>query len=278
MENMQQAFLKRFNIWGDTRRQQQAAWNKLQFDMSKDDVDSFVTDMRTLAQILGHNNEVLIEKFKDVFPDKNIEAALIAMDNFDEMQAKAKQLVQIYRPTLGADVASMGACFMHTQETKIQAKEKKGPPKVSNQHLLAPTQNSPMNQNGGLRQDDHKRFNKDNRSYQNTSGYFRENNFHESCGRGRGRGDRGRGGKTPWQNYNDRQGQGPQKGNDSERGRGSGGQNYKNRGRGYDKQSQFTGRYNSPQQGQYQYMPPPPTPPQSLLPTPPPYDPNWQLR
>ena len=25
-------------------------------------------------------------------------------------------------------------------------------------------------------------------------------------------------------------------------------------------------------------MPPPPTPPQSLLPAPPPYDPNWQLR
>ena len=278
MENMQQAFLKRFNIWGDTRCQQQAAWNKLQFDMSKDDVDSFVTDMRTLAQILGHNNEVLIEKFKDVFPDKNIEAALIAMDNFDEMQAKAKQLVQIYRPAQGADVASMGACFMHTQEIKTQAKEKKGPPKVSNQHQLAPTRTSPMNQNGGSRQDDHKGFNKDNRSYQNTSGYFRENNFRESRGRGRGRGDRGKGGKPPWQNYNDRQGQGPQKGNDSQRGRGGGGQNYKNRGRGYDKQSQFTGRYNSPQQGQYQYMPPPPTPPQSLLPTPPPYDPNWQLR
>ena len=52
----------------------------------------------------------------------------------------------------------------------------------------------------------------------------------------------------------------------------------KNRGRGYDKQSQYSGRYSSPQQGQYQYMPPPPTPPQSLLPTPPPYDPNWQLR
>ena len=278
MENMQQAFLKRFNIWGDTRRQQQAAWNKLQFDMSKDDVDSFVTDMRTLAQILGHNNEVLIEKFKDIFPDKNIEAALIAMDNFDEMQAKAKQLVQIYRSAQGADVASLEACFMHTQEIKTPAKEKKGPPKVSNQHQLAPTRTNSMNQNGGLRQDDQKGFNKDNGSYQNTRGYFRENNFRESRGRGRGRGARGKGGKPPWQNNNDSQGQGPQKGNDSQRGRGSGGQNYKNRGRGYDKQSQYSGRYSSPQQGQYQYMLPPPTPPQSLLPTPPPYDPNWQLR
>ena len=38
MENqMKQAFLKIFNPWGDTRRQQQDAWNKLKFDMTKDD-------------------------------------------------------------------------------------------------------------------------------------------------------------------------------------------------------------------------------------------------
>ena len=37
--------------------------------MAKDDVDSFVTDMRTLASILGHNEEVIAKKFKDVFPD-----------------------------------------------------------------------------------------------------------------------------------------------------------------------------------------------------------------
>ena len=83
-----------------------------------------------------------------------------------------------------------------------------------------------MNQNGGPRQDDQKGFNKDNGSYQNTRGYFRENNFRESRGRGHGRGARGKGGKPPWQNNNDSQGQGPQKGNDFQRGRGSGGQNY----------------------------------------------------
>ena len=88
IEQMQQAFLKRFNIWGDTRCQQQDSWNKLRFNMAKDDVDAFVTDMKTLASILGHNNDVLAEKFKDVFPDKNIEAALIAMDNLEDMQVR----------------------------------------------------------------------------------------------------------------------------------------------------------------------------------------------
>ena len=37
-DQMKQSFLKRFNPWGDTRRQQQDAWNKLKFDMTKDDV------------------------------------------------------------------------------------------------------------------------------------------------------------------------------------------------------------------------------------------------
>ena len=38
---MKQAFLKRFNPWADSRRQQQDAWNKFKFDMTKDDVDAF---------------------------------------------------------------------------------------------------------------------------------------------------------------------------------------------------------------------------------------------
>ena len=62
-DQMKQSFLKRFNPWGDTRRQQQDAWNKLKFDMTKDDVDSFVVDMKTLASILGHNDDVIMEKF-----------------------------------------------------------------------------------------------------------------------------------------------------------------------------------------------------------------------
>ena len=73
--------------------------------MTKDDVDSFVVDMKTLASILGHNDDVIMEKFKDVFPDPNIEAALIAMDDFALMQKKAKQLVHIYKPAHDSPMA-----------------------------------------------------------------------------------------------------------------------------------------------------------------------------
>ena len=51
--------------------------------------------------------------FKDIFPDPNIEAALIAMDDFAAMQAKAKQLIQIYKPAHDSTMAS-AAILVHT--------------------------------------------------------------------------------------------------------------------------------------------------------------------
>ena len=141
-DQMKQAFLKWFNPWGDTRRQQQDAWNKLKFDMTKDDVDAFVTNMKMLASILGHNDEAIMEKFKDIFPDPNIEAALIAMDDFVAMQTKAKQLVQIYKPAHDSTIAS-ATILVHTAG-KSTTKSPMSQPK-SNQHQLLPI-NLPQDQ------------------------------------------------------------------------------------------------------------------------------------
>ena len=127
--------MKRFNPWGDTRRQQQDAWNKLKFDMTKDDVDAFVMDMKMLASILGHNDDMIMEKFKDIFLDPNIEAALIAMDNFAAMQTKAKQLVQIYKPTHDSSIAS-AAILVHTPNDSPE--KGKSSQNKSNQHQLSP--------------------------------------------------------------------------------------------------------------------------------------------
>ena len=114
--------------------------------MTKDDVDSFVVDMKTLASILGHNDDVIMEKFKDVFPDPNIEAALIAMDNFAAMQTKAKQLVHIYKPAHDSPMAS-AAILVHTLENTA-TKGKSSQPK-SNQHQLAPINQPQENPNAG---------------------------------------------------------------------------------------------------------------------------------
>ena len=103
--------------------------------MTKDDVDAFIVDMKMLASILGHNDNVIMEKFKDIFPEPNIEAALIAMDDFVAMQAKAKQLIQIYKPAHDSTMAS-AAILVHTAEN-TPTKSKLSQPK-SNQHQLAP--------------------------------------------------------------------------------------------------------------------------------------------
>ena len=206
---MKQAFRKQFNPWGDTQHQQQDAWNKLKFDMTKDDVDAFVVDMKMLASILGHNDNVITEKFKDVFPDPNIKAALIAMDDFAAMQTKAKQLVQIYKPTHDSPMAS-ATILVHTAEntsTKGKSSQAK-----SNQHQLAPinqSQNTPnigeTDYSGGQR----------------------------SHGRGRERSSRGHGNGGSSDNQYDQQHRGA--------GRGQGQQNFQyNRGRGQD--NPFRGR------------------------------------
>ena len=185
-DQMKQSFLKRFNPWGDTRRQQQDAWNKLKFDMTKDDVDSFVVDMKTLASILGHNDDVIMEKFKDVFPDPNIEAALIAMDDFAAMQTKAKQLVHIYKPAHDSPMAS-AAILVHTVDN-TPTKGKSSQPK-SNQHQLAPINQSQTQENPSTGDTDY-------------------NGGQRGRGRGSYRGSRGRGNISNSSNRYDHQDRG----------------------------------------------------------------------
>ena len=107
--------------------------------MTKDDVDAFVIDMKMLASILGHNGDVITEKFKDIFPDPNIEAALITMDQIAAMQTKAKQLVQIYKTAHDSPMAS-AAILVHTAGN-APPKGKSSQPK-SNQQQLAPINQS----------------------------------------------------------------------------------------------------------------------------------------
>ena len=215
-DQMKQSFLKRFNPWGDTRCQQQDAWNKLKFDMTKDDVDSFVVDMKTLASILGHNDEIIMEKFKDVFPDPNIEAALIAMDDFALMQKKAKQLVHIYKPAHDSPMAS-AAILVHTAENAA-GKSKSSKPK-SNQHQLAPISQPQSSDN-------------------NSTGDNEYNGGQRGRGRGNYRGPRGRGNNSNSNNRYDNQERGPGRGQgqrDSNYSRGRGHDNsYKGRGRQWD--------------------------------------------
>ena len=183
--------------------------------MTKDDIDSFVVDMKTLASILGHNDEIIMEKFKDVFPDPNIEAALIAMDDFALMQKKAKQLVHIYKPAHDNPMAS-ATILVHTAENTAE-KGKSSKPK-SNQHQLAPINQPQTSDNNG-------------------TGDNNYNGGHHGRGRGNYRG-RGRGNNSNPNNRYDNQERGPGRGQgqrDSNYSRGRGNDNsYKGLGRQWD--------------------------------------------
>ena len=275
-DQVKQAFLKRFNPWGDTRRQQQDTWNKLKFDMAKDDVDAFVVDMKMLASILGHNDDLIMEKFKDIFPDPNIEAALIAMDNFAAMQTKAKQLVQIYKPTHSTNAAS-AALLVHTP-TDSPDKGKSSQPK-SNQHQLAPIDPPQEQQNrsgGDFNSGKRGRGRGNDHSNRGRGGYGNSDNRYENQDQGGGRGqgrreyneNRGRGQENfsrgrhrPWENndsnnrdrYNrDRPNEGHNNSNRGRRSDGNRGQNDGDRGRGrrWNQHNQY-----SPQEYSQNYPP-----------------------
>ena len=159
--------------------------------------------MKTLASILGHNDDVIIEKFKDIFPDPSIEAALIAMDDFATMQTKAKQLVQIYKPAHDSPMAS-AAILVHTAGN-TPTKGKSSQPK-SNQHQLAPINQSQDNHN---------------------TGETEYNGGQRGRGRGHERGSCGCGNRGNSNNWYDHQDRG------AGRGQGQGDFHY-NRGRGQD--------------------------------------------
>ena len=63
-----------------------------------------------LKEIINHRPALQIPPS---LPDPNIEAALIAMDDFAAMQKKAKQLVHIYKPAHDSPMAS-AAILVHT--------------------------------------------------------------------------------------------------------------------------------------------------------------------
>ena len=131
-----EAFLKRFNVWGQTHRQQNSAWNKLSFDIQKDDVDIFLSDLKLLASILRYNDTQILEKFKEVFPGQ-IEAGLLNTDNIADAQAQAKQLVQIYKTDAPAG-STTATVLAHTLQNTTLTESTENDSDQVHEHTLTP--------------------------------------------------------------------------------------------------------------------------------------------
>ena len=73
-------FLKQYNPWGKTKREQLQSWNILSFDPKKTDVDEHVDLINTLGDMVDQKEEAKMEKFIETMPTM-IQTHLIICEN-----------------------------------------------------------------------------------------------------------------------------------------------------------------------------------------------------
>ena len=88
-------FLQRYNLWGNTKRDQLQSWDILTFD-PQIDVDENIDLINTLGGMLGQTAEAKMEKFVDTMPTI-IQTHLITCENWAKTTKKAKELEHIIR-------------------------------------------------------------------------------------------------------------------------------------------------------------------------------------
>ena len=87
-------FLKQYNPWGKTKREQLQSWNILSFDPKKTDVDEYIDLINTLGDMVDQKEEAKMEKFIETMPTM-IQTHLIICENWADVKDKAKSLEHI---------------------------------------------------------------------------------------------------------------------------------------------------------------------------------------
>ena len=108
-------FLKQYNPWGKTKREQSQSWNILLFDPKKTDVDKHIHLINTLGDMVYQKEEAKMEKFIEAMPTA-IQTYLIICENWADVKDKAKSLEHIIRkcdpPTLAMPLVITGATVL----------------------------------------------------------------------------------------------------------------------------------------------------------------------
>ena len=94
--DLQIAFLKKFNKWGDTERDLNHTWNKLTFNSDQNTVQEYAQELDLLTALIGATNAQIIDEFKECFPPE-IESQLLDINDLDHLVTKANQLVQLFK-------------------------------------------------------------------------------------------------------------------------------------------------------------------------------------
>ena len=61
-------FLQRFAVKGRTTKAMYMAWMQLSFDLSKDDIEEFINEVKNLAKRLGYNEQAKVMAIKNHLP------------------------------------------------------------------------------------------------------------------------------------------------------------------------------------------------------------------
>ena len=87
-------FLKKYNPWGKTKKEQLQSWNILSFDPKKTDVDEHIDLINTLGDMVDQKEGAKMEKFIETMPTM-IQTHLIICENWVDVKDKAKSLEHI---------------------------------------------------------------------------------------------------------------------------------------------------------------------------------------
>ncbi len=191
IENIKDKFLKRYNVWGQTHKQHVTAWNRLQFDHNKQEVEEYAADVKMLGTMLANTQEQILEKFKESFPSQ-IEAQLLDIDTLNEAIKKAKDLIQVFKSDIPMPAASSVLIHSAVEPKKGKSKKKKNKGSNQEQNLDQAVNNHEQSYTGDststpasgfVRTDDSKRGNKQNQRGQRGKGR-KQNNQQQGSGRG----------------------------------------------------------------------------------------------
>jgi len=87
---LKEAFLSRFNPYGNSQEELDEAWDKLKFNFKVDDVDTFAQDVLLLAQLANKSENQRVKKLRQQLP-VTLQLQAIDIHSFEELVALYKK-------------------------------------------------------------------------------------------------------------------------------------------------------------------------------------------
>ena len=174
-------FLKQYNPWGKTKREQLQSWNILSFDPKKTDVDKHTDLINTLGYVVDQKEEAKMEKSIETMPTM-IQTHLIICENWADVKDKAKSLEHIRKcdpPTLVMPLVTTGATvpglYPHIAHSVDKEEEEIPPPFKGTKLKQIRGRGKPKGKPQGLRQNP-PRVQEEEEAY----GYDSPNNYYHN--------------------------------------------------------------------------------------------------